>query len=80
MVNDIDATKLDIDEKLRIMSLQIEDLSNKIEARAQAGARPLPTQQNTLEQCEVVTRDLKSKRQVLEDDIIHEQSIRLVDI
>lgn len=66
-VMDIDATKLDIDEKLRIMSLQIEDLSNKIEARAQAGVRPLPTQQSTLEQCEVVTRDLKSKRQVLEE-------------
>lgn len=65
-VIDIDATKLDIDEKLRIFSLQKEDLSNKIEARAQAQARPLPTQKSTLEQCEVATQDLKSKRQLLE--------------
>lgn len=63
---DKDATKLDIDEKLEAMNHQMEDISQKIEARAQVGARPLPTLQRTLEQCEVAIHELQHKRQILQ--------------
>lgn len=66
-VMDIDATELDIDDKMKFMNLQADNLSNKIEARAQAGARPLPAQQKTLEQCEIAIQELKTKRQILEE-------------
>ena len=63
---DKDATKLDIDEKLEAMNHQMEDISQKIEARAQVGARPLPTLQKTLEQREVAIHELQHKHQILQ--------------
>lgn len=63
---DRDATILDIDQRLEVINQRMEDLSMKTEERKQIGARPLPTLQRTLEQCEVTVSDLHSKHKILQ--------------
>jgi hypothetical protein len=63
---DRDVTILNIDQRLEAMNHQPENLSIKIEAREQIGARPLPTLQRTVEQCEAAISELGNKRRILQ--------------
>lgn len=58
------ATMVHIEQTLKNLHEQIQDVSIKIEAREQIGARPLPTLQRKIERCEAAVLDLYSKQQI----------------
>lgn len=61
---DQDATMVHIEQILKNMHDQIQDLSIKIETRDQMGARPLPTLQKKVEECESAILDLHNKQHI----------------